>query len=55
MFWEVKFIELKDDQIFGINKIGKFVDFSSRETVRTWLGVITLLLQIVILIQVMGG
>ena len=55
MFWEVKFIVLKDDQIFGINKIGKFVDFNSRETVRTWLGVITLLLQIVILIQVMGG
>ena len=55
MFWEVKFIELKDGEIFGISKIGKFLDFSSRETIRTWLGVITVLLQIVILIQVMGG
>jgi len=51
----VKFIELKDDEIFGVNKIPKFLDFGSRETIRTWLGVITVLLQIVILTQVMGG
>jgi len=51
----VKFIELKDSQILGINKTGKFLDFGSRETIRTWLGIITVLLQIVILIQVMGG
>jgi len=54
VFWEVKFIELKDGEIFGINGIGKFLDFGSRETIRTWLGVITVVLQIVILIQVMG-
>ncbi len=33
----------------------KFLNFDSRETIRTWLAVITVLLQIAILIQVVGG